>query len=236
MSRTPHEGGENGLANVDHHNNITTAFVNTYDQIVAVEGVFASQIREVRTLHCRMALGSHKMSRPANDERFAKLLRAHHTQLFGYLYGLVHNFSDAEDLYQETSMVLWRKFEEYREGTSFFNWALTTARYKMLNFLRTRRRRSQFSAELREKLSEDFDELDAGVLGARLEALQDCKQRLSEDDRRLLDVCYGSELSFRETADVLGRSPKSVYDALRRIRRVLMDCIQDRLTKQERDS
>jgi len=173
------------------------------------------------------------MDRPGNDVRFAELLREHHTQLFGYLYALVRDANDAEDLYQETSMVLWEKFGEYREGTHFFRWALATARYKMLNFLRVRKRRWQFSAELHARLSNAFDELDAGVLQARLEALQDCKQRLGEDDRRLLDACYGSDLSFRETADQLGRSPKSVYKALDRIRGVLMKCIEDRLAEQE---
>jgi RNA polymerase sigma-70 factor, ECF subfamily len=174
------------------------------------------------------------MSQAPNDERFAELLRRHHTQLFGYLYALVHDVNDAEDLYQETSMALWGKFDEYREGTNFFGWAIATARYKMLHFLRARRRQSQFSAELRETLKNDFDDLDAGVLKARLEALQDCKERLSEDDRSLLDACYGRDLSFRETADQLGRSPRSVYDALMRIRRVLMECVRDRLVKQER--
>lgn len=174
------------------------------------------------------------MNQRTSDQGFTELLRQHHTKLFGYLCAFTHDVNDAEDLYQEMSMLLWKKFGEYRDGTSFFNWALTTARYKMLNFLRVRGRQSRFSAGLREKLQEDFDEMDTGLLEARLEALEECKDRLSEGDRRLLDVCYGSRLRFRDAAQQLGRSPKSVYDALRRIRRVLMECIQKRLAKRER--
>ena len=148
-------------------------------------------------------VGPGQMPRSADAQR----------QLFGYLYALVHNRNDTEDLYQQTSMVLWKKFDEYREGTSFFNWALTAARYEMLNFLRTRSRRRQFSAELRANLSDDFSALDTTLLQARLEALQDCKERLDEEDRCLLEACYGSERSFRETASHLGRSPRSVYKA-----------------------
>jgi RNA polymerase sigma-70 factor, ECF subfamily len=177
-----------------------------------------------------------QMSQPENDQRFTDLLRAHHTQLFGYLYALVHDLNDTEDLYQQTSMVLWKKFGEYREGTSFFNWALATARYEMLNFLRVQKRRRQFSDGLRASLTNDFDQLDAGLLQARLEALQDCRDRLGADDRSLLDACYGSKRSFRETADQLGRSHKSVYKALERIRGMLMKCIEDKLNKQERRS
>ena len=176
------------------------------------------------------------MSRSERHERFAELLQAHHTQLFGYLYAMVQSVSDAEDLFQETSVVLWSKFAEYQEGTSFFSWAKATARYKLLNFLRSQERRRQFSAELQSRLSNVFDELDSRVLQARLEALQECKERLSEDDRQLLEACYGSELSFRQTASQLGKSPKSVYNAMGRIRGVLMKCIEDKIARTERGS
>jgi RNA polymerase sigma-70 factor, ECF subfamily len=176
------------------------------------------------------------MSQPHNDERFAELLRVHHTQLFGYLWALVHDVNDAEDLYQQTSIVLWKKFGEYREGTSFFSWALAAARYEILNFQRVRKRRLQFNAELQTRLSKVFDELDTSLLQVRLEALHDCRERLGEEDRNLLEACYGSNLSFRETAAQLGRSPKSVYNALVRIRAVLLRCIENRLTRQEKGS
>jgi RNA polymerase sigma-70 factor (ECF subfamily) len=169
------------------------------------------------------------MCHPGNDERFAELLRMHHTQLFGYLYALVHNANDAEDIYQETCMVLWEKFGEFQEGTHFFSWAVTIARYKVLNFLRVRKRRWQFSEELRLQLGDAFAELDTNLLQSRLEALQECKERLSKDELQLLDACYGSELSFREIANRLRRSPKSVYRVLDRIRVGLMKCIEGRL-------
>lgn len=174
------------------------------------------------------------MGQLEQHERFAELLQAHHTQLFGYLYALVHDVNDAEDLYQETSLVLWRKFATYQEGTSFFSWARTAARYETLNFLRSRKRRRQFSDALQVVLSEAFDELDAEFLQARLDALQDCKRRLDEKDARLVDACYGSGLTFRQTANSLGRTPKSIYDALGRIRGFLMKCIEAKLAEKER--
>jgi RNA polymerase sigma-70 factor, ECF subfamily len=173
------------------------------------------------------------MSQSEDHKRFTELLAAHHTQLFGYLYALVHNVNDAEDLYQETVAVLWTKFGEYREGTSFFSWAQAIARYKMLNFLRGRKRQRQLSAELEATVTRCFNSYDADLLQARLTALQECKERLGDEDRGLLEACYGTDDRFRETADRLGRSPKSVYDALGRIRSVLMKCIKARLAEKE---
>jgi RNA polymerase sigma-70 factor, ECF subfamily len=176
------------------------------------------------------------MSQLQNNERFAELLRLHQTQLFGYLWALVHNASDAEDLYQQTSIVLWKKFAEYREGTSFFNWAVTTARYEILNFQRTQKRRLQFNAELHTKLSNVFNELETDTLQVRLESLRECRERLGQEDRRLLETCYGGSLSFRQAAAQLGRAPKSVYNALVRIRAALLKCIEHKTAKQERTS
>lgn len=174
------------------------------------------------------------MSRIEDHERFTELLRVHHTQLFGYLYALVHDMTDAEDLYQETVAVLWRKFGDYCEGTSFFGWARAAARFEALNFLRQRKRRRQFSDELQANLSEAFDEVDADLLQARLEALHECKDKLGEEDRSLVEACYANQGSFRETAGLLGRTPKSVYDALGRIRGMLMKCIEARLAEKKR--
>ena len=175
------------------------------------------------------------MNQPENDQRFTELLQQHHTRLFGYLYAIVHDLNDAEDLYQQTSLVLWKKFGEYQEGTSFFNWAMTAARYEMLNFMRVRKRRQQFSSELRASLSNEFDELNDDLLQARLEALQHCKELLGDNDRHVLEACYGNKRSFSETADHLGRSPKSVYRSLERSREMLMKCIEDRLRRQRKD-
>jgi RNA polymerase sigma-70 factor, ECF subfamily len=176
------------------------------------------------------------MSLSQNDEQFAELLRRHQTQLFGYLWALVHDPNDAEDLYQQTSIVLWKKFGDYRPGTSFFNWAIAAARYEIFNFLRTRKRRLQFHTDLYARLNSVFDELKTDLLQARLEALRDCREQLDQQDRQLLEACYGGQLNFRETAARLGRTPKNVYNTLVRIRATLLKCIQERLAKQERGS
>lgn len=174
------------------------------------------------------------MNQSDEHKRFSDLLWAHHTQLFGYLYAMVHDVNDAEDLYQETITVLWAKFDEYRDGTSFFGWARTIARYKMLNFMRDRKHRPHLSDDLEATVGRCFDTFDADLLQARLTALQDCKERLGEDDRSLVNACYGSERNLRQTAEMLGRSPKSVYDAIGRIRSALMKCIKARLAERER--
>ncbi|MCD4728795.1 MAG: hypothetical protein K8R46_14115 [Pirellulales bacterium] len=73
--------------------------------------------------------------------------------------------------------------------------------------------------------------VDAGL---QQDGLADCMERLPESDRQLVKVCHGSHEGFRQVAERLGRSPQSVYDSLSRIRRVLFECIDRAVAREER--
>jgi RNA polymerase sigma-70 factor, ECF subfamily len=74
------------------------------------------------------------------EERYLGLLLAHQRRIFAYVLALVPHWSDAEDVVQETSAVLWRKFDEFTPGTDFNAWALSIARYQVMNFRKKQRR------------------------------------------------------------------------------------------------
>lgn len=102
----------------------------------------------------------------------------------GYIYCLVHDFNDTEDLYQQTCLVMWRKFDEYEQGTQFLQWALRIAHFEVTNSLRQRRRRAQFSQEFLAELSAEPDldpvgDEDARVASAAalLEGVEDSRSQ-----------------------------------------------------------
>src|SRR5215813_12615297 len=75
-------------------------------------------------------------------KRLIALMTRHQRQIFSYIYVLVPNRSDAEDLLQETSLVICEKFHEFREGTDFVAWACQIAywrvRYSRQKFARSK--------------------------------------------------------------------------------------------------
>src|SRR5678815_1019736 len=66
-----------------------------------------------------------------NRKRLMALMTRHQRQIFSYVYVLVPNRSDAEDLLQETSLVICEKFNEFREGTDFVAWACQIAYWRV---------------------------------------------------------------------------------------------------------
>src|SRR5215471_21378774 len=66
-----------------------------------------------------------------NRKRLLVLMTKHQRQIFAYIYALVPNRYDAEDLLQETCVVICEKFHEFEEGTDFVAWACQIAYWRV---------------------------------------------------------------------------------------------------------
>jgi len=161
------------------------------------------------------------------SEEFARLLAGCEKELFSYILALVWNLQDAEDLYQQTAMTLWTKFQEYEQRTEFSHWAFATARLLTLNFQRTQRRYRKFlTSDTAAMLAEKQANLPKAAIVELPDALLQCMERLSQSDRRLVQLCYGEEQAIKLVAEEIGRTVQSTYNSLSRIRRSLFDCIR----------
>jgi RNA polymerase sigma-70 factor (ECF subfamily) len=166
---------------------------------------------------------------------FAELLRRDQSRLFGYIHSLVRDLNDADDLFQQTTLILWKKFGAFDRQRSFFSWACGVARLEIANFLRScDRQRLYFSDNLNLLLVEAHAEMADDELEDRRTALAGCVEKLRERDRQLVIECYGEASGVHDAADRRGRSPQSVYNSLRRIRRTLFECIARTLAKESR--
>jgi RNA polymerase sigma-70 factor (ECF subfamily) len=167
-------------------------------------------------------------------ERFARLLATCQRQVFLYALGLVHNAADAEEILQETNLVLWRKFDQYEQGTDFHRWACRIAYYEILKFRERRSREERvFSNEFIETLATEAASSMPRV-DTRREALAHCLGKLRQSDRQLVTCRYRPGATTRSVAESLGRSVQGTRKALHRIRLALMTCIERTLAAEER--
>jgi RNA polymerase sigma-70 factor (ECF subfamily) len=157
---------------------------------------------------------------------FIELLRIHTNRILGYLDALLLNRADAEDLFQETCIVLWQKFDEFKTGTNFLAWALRIADRKVMNFQTTRSRHAAFTAGLRDVLITEITDRNLEKSDDNLATLANCMLQLPQADRHLVTICYAEDQPIPHVADAMGRSPESVYHSLRRIRNRLLECIR----------
>src|SRR3954463_10021087 len=116
------------------------------------------------------------MSRDPNSEtedrkRLMVLITRYQRPIFSYIYALVPDRNDAEDLLQETSVVICEKFHEFEEGTDFVAWACQIA-YWRVRYSRQKYARCKvvFNQEILDAVAQTAGEL-AEELDERHEAL-----------------------------------------------------------------
>lgn len=168
---------------------------------------------------------------PGEDrhEIFIRLLNEAHDRLIAYLASLLGNRHDAEDVFQEASLTMWRKFDTFEPGTNFLAWSTKVAFYESRGFRRLKAKtHHQFSDSLLEILAtERLPDLEQ--TSARLDALDHCLAKLDKQGCALLKAVYSEETSVISLATQLGRAPQTLYNKLNQLRRLLAECIERQL-------
>jgi RNA polymerase sigma-70 factor, ECF subfamily len=172
----------------------------------------------------RPSEGPHAMNKA---RLFLRLFLQNQRRIYAYVLTLLPNRADADDVFQEASLVLWDKFDETAPPDDFAAWGCRIAYFKVLDFCKRRQRaRVLFSQDVLERVAETaLEQADALQLDERREALAGCLGKLTERDRGLLAARFADGATVQSTAVRVGRSTDAVYKALARIRQALFECV-----------
>lgn len=150
--------------------------------------------------------------------------------VLGYLRVLVRDAHLAEDLFQETCLVVLRKVADFDRTGDFGAWVRTIALNLARNALRKERYVHLMPAP---HLAETIERAHAGETAseeaetaARLEHLAHCLGRLERRQRELLEMRYRGGATLRGLAQRTGRTEGAVQVALTRVRQFLLRCIE----------
>jgi RNA polymerase sigma-70 factor (ECF subfamily) len=192
---------------------------------------------------CRQAV-SDRLGDYPEDERdvvakgrvFLGLFLKAERRIFAYILTLLPHLADAEDVLQEVSLIMWEKFDEHDPPDDFTSWGCRIAYNLVLHYRRTRQRnRVIFSERTLALVAETMaDSAMAMRLDSRRDALNDCIEKLAKRDRDLLAERFKEGATPHSTAQHIGRSVDTVYKALARIRKALIECVERTLAKEER--
>ena len=146
--------------------------------------------------------------------------------LHAFILSILRNAADADDVLQETNLVLWRKASEFDPSRPFMPWALRIAQLQALAFLKQKKtNRVAFSEELLSLIAEEAI-AEVSEQDARRVALAGCLQKLPEQQRLLIAQRYQPGGSVNAIAQERNTAPKALSEMLRRIRTSLMKCIE----------
>jgi RNA polymerase sigma-70 factor, ECF subfamily len=158
-------------------------------------------------------------------QQFAERFVQHQGRLYGYIVTMLPNRHDAEDVFQQTSLILWQKWEQFDQSRDFVGWACGIAHNEVRNFLR---RRGHDRVVFSEKVMDELAEMrlqSQPILEPRRDAMLDCVSKLDFLCREMLERCYAAGASMKAVARQFRMTPNALYLRLRRIRRDLLECI-----------
>ena len=167
----------------------------------------------------------------SNEDPNAEFVSQWH-ELFGFIYALVRNVHDTQDLIQE----VWVRFSSALENGVRIEkpgpWCRGTAKNLILHYWRKKASAKVLvDSELLDLVELAFSEEqeEQEVWQLRRQALADCVQELPEKSKRLLSLRYEQGDPIAKIAESVAQSQGSVMMALSRLRRLLQKCVHAKL-------
>jgi RNA polymerase sigma-70 factor (ECF subfamily) len=166
----------------------------------------------------------------ANHEEFITEFARNSRRLYCYIRTLVPDRNDADDVYQNTSLVMWRKFDDFIAGSNFLAWGCQIAMFEVRKLRDSTKRSRLFSDAVLDVLSAESTARSDDTQ-QRLAAMSNCIKKLSPASRELIEQRYYYQRKPQELGSELGRSVASVYRSLAKTHTWLLACIERTLSK-----
>ena len=180
-------------------------------------------------------MSSHKQTEQGDDAQasssYVALLLSHQDDLRAFINSLLPNSPVADDVFQNTNLVLWEKRSRFKEGTNFHAWAFKIARIQVQHQYDRAKRETRlvFSEKLVNHIAE------AATTNTprerTLAILEGCMKKLSDKQRQVVDARYEPGESLQQHAEESGTTAGSLRISLYRIRSILRKCVENTLAK-----
>jgi RNA polymerase sigma-70 factor (ECF subfamily) len=162
---------------------------------------------------------------PDLETLFLQTLETDKERIFRICRSYAQDHQEAQDLFQETVLQIWRSLPTFRGEAQVHTWAYRIT----LNVCLQARHKSK-KAQQRTRTLDSIQFADLPDVPpdpeteARLQALHACIQKLNESDRSLV-LLYLEDLPYKDIAAVTGLTENHVAVKMKRIRERLFTCL-----------
>jgi len=163
---------------------------------------------------------------------YLQLLTANQVRIMGFICVMVPNRSVADDILQETTILMWEKFENFQDGTNFAAWGIRIAKNKILqHYTKEKRHHLMFDVNAIQNLADQSGIYSHG--DEQIDALKNCTKKLPADDQKILEMRYLDNIDIKQIAQKINRSTSLLYRKMAKIHRSLLTCIKRQMANLE---
>lgn len=156
-----------------------------------------------------------------SKQEFERLFKDSYPHMYRMAFSIVENADDAKDAVHQVFALIWRKQPQVAEE-KIRGYLLAATRNQCLHLLRSRQLQRQMEKELQQDITASENEEREELLHQLRQVIDN---NLTEQDRCVLSLHYDEEMTYKETAAVLGISAsavnKHITRSLEKIRKAL---------------
>ena len=160
---------------------------------------------------------------------FEVLVRQNEASLIAYLRTMVRDPGLVDDLFQETLITAWKRFEKYDPSLPLSPWLRGIALNLTRNAGRRRQRECLIFGDLVqvavETTIQSFERIDGDHWSEKSSALSDCLNELAPHSRDLIRHRYEENMTATAIAGLTQSSATNIRKQLQRIREALAQCV-----------
>ena len=171
-------------------------------------------------------------------EAFDQIMVHYRERLYGVIYNMTMNHSDAADLTQETFVKAFRSISKFKQKSSFFTWLYRIGVNLTLTFLKRKRSKKFFSFDHffgeSDKIdtniefsSKDFTSVKNTLLNELHEKLNEALSKLSDKHRTIVVLYEIDGLSHREISQIMKCTEGTVRSRLHYAKVQLQSLLKD---------
>jgi RNA polymerase sigma-70 factor, ECF subfamily len=168
--------------------------------------------------------------RKNDQERYSEIVERYQTKLFVYIYRLVGNKEEAEDLLQDVFVKAYKNLNSYDISRKFSSWIYRIAHNESVNYIKRKSLKKFISFETitssKDKLDSSSEEEGADKAWIRKEVSKEVSEaigRLPFKYKQVLTLRYYSDQSYEEIAEILGKPVNTVGTLINRAKKKLVE-------------
>ena len=173
-----------------------------------------------------------------NENAYKRLLQKYHDPIYNFIFRMVHDRQQVEDLTQEAFIKAFASLKNFNEEYAFSTWLYKIATNNCIDYIRKRKlptysinkpiqsRDSDYTYEIPDFTFQPDRQI---IAGQRTKLLQQAISRLPEKYKRVIHLRHTEERSYEEIAEMLRLPIGTVKAHIFRAREMLNKYLRDKI-------
>lgn len=173
-----------------------------------------------------------------DDASYKKLMKKYHDAIYNFIYRMIHDKQQVEDLTQEAFIKAFQSLASFNEEYAFSTWLYKIATNNSIDYIRKRKlhtysidkpidaKDSEYSFELPDETYETDQEM---ISDQRAKMLNEAIAKLPEKYHKVIRLRHVDERSYEEIAVMLKLPIGTVKAHIFRAREMLYKALKDKI-------